>query len=71
VSFAAITLCVASLQMFIVVTYFFIYLVRELLDTPSYYGTHVARGNNLTISAKIRINRPEYQTSYDVILNIK
>jgi hypothetical protein len=38
VSFAAITLCVASLQVFIVVVvvYFVIDSVRELLDTPSY-----------------------------------
>jgi hypothetical protein len=35
VSFAAITLCVASQQVFIIV-YFVIDLVRELLDTPSY-----------------------------------
>jgi uncharacterized protein HemY len=39
VSFAAITLCVASQRVFIivvVVVYFVIYLVRKLLDTPSY-----------------------------------
>jgi hypothetical protein len=35
VSFAAVTLCVASQQVFIVV-YFFIDSVRNLLDTPSY-----------------------------------
>jgi hypothetical protein len=35
VSFAAITLCVASQRVFIVV-YFVIGLVRKLLDTPSY-----------------------------------
>jgi hypothetical protein len=35
VSFAAITLCVASQRMFIVV-YFVIDSVRKLLDTPSY-----------------------------------
>jgi hypothetical protein len=46
VSFAAITLCVASQRMFIVVTvYFVIVSVRELLDTPSYSlcgGLHVS-----------------------------
>jgi hypothetical protein len=37
VSFAAITFCVASQRVFIVVRlYFVIDLVRELLDTPSY-----------------------------------
>jgi hypothetical protein len=36
VSFAAITLCVASQRVFIVV-YFVIDSVRKLLDTPSYY----------------------------------
>jgi hypothetical protein len=37
VSFAAITLCVASHQVFIVV-YFVIDSVRKLLDKPSYMG---------------------------------
>jgi hypothetical protein len=36
VSFAAITLCVASQQVFIVVVYFVTDSVRQLLDTPSY-----------------------------------
>jgi hypothetical protein len=37
VSFAAITLCVASQHVFVVVVvYFVIDLVRKLLDTPSY-----------------------------------
>jgi hypothetical protein len=37
VSFAAVTLCVASQQVFIVaVAYFFIDSVRKLLVTPSY-----------------------------------
>jgi hypothetical protein len=37
VSFAAITLCVASQQVFIVVSvYFVIDSARKLLDTPSY-----------------------------------
>jgi hypothetical protein len=38
VSFAAITLCVASQQVFIVVVYVVIVSVRKLLDTPSYIG---------------------------------
>jgi hypothetical protein len=36
VSFAAITLCIASQRVFIVV-YFVIDLVRKLLDTPAYF----------------------------------
>jgi hypothetical protein len=36
VSFATITLCVAPQQVFIVVVYFVIDLVRERLNTPSY-----------------------------------
>jgi hypothetical protein len=36
VSFAAITLSVASQRVFIVVVYFVIDSVRKLLDTPSY-----------------------------------
>jgi uncharacterized protein HemY len=49
VSFAAITLCVASQRVFIVVVvvvvvvvYFFINSVRKLLDTPSYMGVYYA-----------------------------
>jgi hypothetical protein len=36
VSFAAITLCVASRRVFIVAVYFVIDSVQKLLDTPSY-----------------------------------
>jgi hypothetical protein len=36
VSFAAITLCVASQRVFIVAVYYVIDSVRKLLDTPSY-----------------------------------
>jgi hypothetical protein len=37
VSFATITLCVASQRVFIVISvYFIIHSVRKLLDTPSY-----------------------------------
>jgi hypothetical protein len=43
VSFAAITICVASQRVFIVVVvvvvYFVIDSVRKLLDTPSYFIT--------------------------------
>jgi hypothetical protein len=43
VSFAAITLCVASQQVFIVVSVYFVMdSVRKLLDTPSY--SHVRSG---------------------------
>jgi hypothetical protein len=37
VSFAAITLCIASWRVFIFVVYFVIDSVRKLLDTPSYH----------------------------------
>jgi len=37
VSFAAITLCVASQRVFIIVAYFVIDSVRKLLVTPSYF----------------------------------
>jgi hypothetical protein len=39
VSFASITLCVASQRVFVVVVYFVIVLVWKLLDTPSYIPT--------------------------------
>jgi hypothetical protein len=42
VSFAAITFCVASQRVFVVV-YFVIDSVRELLDTPSYIH-NIAQG---------------------------
>jgi hypothetical protein len=38
VSFAAITLCVASQRVLIVIVYFDINSVRKLLDTSSYVG---------------------------------
>jgi hypothetical protein len=42
VSFAAVTLCVASQRVFIVVSvYFVIDSVRKLMDTPSYITKHV------------------------------
>jgi len=36
VSFSAITLCIASQRVFMIVVYFVIDSVREILDTPSY-----------------------------------
>jgi hypothetical protein len=39
VSFSAITLCVVSQRVFIVVVYFVNDSVRKLLDTPSYIRT--------------------------------
>jgi hypothetical protein len=57
VSFAAITLCIASQRVFIVVVYFVIDSVRKLLDTPEpnklrYQNT---RENASVMSAPIRI----------------
>jgi hypothetical protein len=45
VSFAAITLCVASQRVFIV--YFVIDSVRKLLDTPSYKDLCVSFGSGM------------------------
>jgi hypothetical protein len=38
VSFAVVTTCVASQQVFIIIVYFVIDSVRKILDTPSYYS---------------------------------
>jgi hypothetical protein len=44
VSFASVTLCVASQRVFIVVSvYFIIDSVVKLLDTQSYYGKLISR----------------------------
>jgi len=43
VSFVAITLCVASQRVFIVVVYFVIDSVRKLLGTPSYVHAKLCR----------------------------
>jgi hypothetical protein len=43
VSFAAITLCVASQRVFIVAVYFVIDSVRKSLDTPSYVSIWLAQ----------------------------
>jgi hypothetical protein len=49
VSFAAVTLCVASQRVFIiVVVYFVIYSVRKLLDTPSYPSIRFGGLRNIT-----------------------
>jgi hypothetical protein len=44
VSFAAITLCISSQRVFVVV-YFVIDSVRKLLDTPSYSGDQVSQNS--------------------------
>jgi hypothetical protein len=49
VSFATITLYVASQRVLIVVAYFVIDSVRKLLDTPSYMSRH-----KLTIQPNLR-----------------
>jgi hypothetical protein len=53
VSFAAITLCVASQRVFIVVrVYFVVDSIRKLLDTPSYIveqGEDCERGNGKNV----------------------
>jgi hypothetical protein len=52
VSFAAITLCVASQRVFIVVVYFVIDSVRKLLDKPSYYKLTI-------LFLRVLLNRPK------------
>jgi hypothetical protein len=60
VSFAAITLCVASQRVFIVVVDFVIDSIRELLDTPSHIQLGVKRGNVLSTFLLIfALNTPE------------
>jgi hypothetical protein len=78
VSFAAITLCVASERVFIVVVvYFVIDSVRKLLDTPSYINLSVERSRNtpvsqindsLTQSINQSINRYEVRYWFVVLL---
>jgi hypothetical protein len=84
VSFAAITLCVASQRVFIVVVYFVVDSVRKLLDTPSYvdwmHSTHdgveyrdfVMMVVNLRVTFQQRIFEPMdiYQQFMDDRLNL-
>jgi hypothetical protein len=63
VSFAAITLCVASQRVFVVV-YFVIHSVRKLLDTPSHVSVQVVRVTywlykNLFVSARNEHQKPK------------
>jgi hypothetical protein len=56
VSFAAITLCVASQRVFVVVSiYFVIESVRKLLDTPSYRNTALSTNFEVFREMKIKI----------------
>jgi hypothetical protein len=53
VSFAAVTLCVASKRVFIVVSiYFVIGSVRKLLDTPSYRETMLRAGRQVLVPGR-------------------
>jgi hypothetical protein len=62
VSFAAITLCVASQRVFVVVVYFVIDSVRKLLDTPSYnndiwHSAEAVNGlNSIRFPAMVRLS---------------
>jgi hypothetical protein len=57
VSFAAITLCVASQRVFIVVSvYFVIDSVRKLLDTPSYIVLAVFLYMNYYVNSELLNN---------------
>jgi hypothetical protein len=46
VSFAAITLCVASQRVFIIIVYFIINSVQKLLNIPSYFSLPFLRTKN-------------------------
>jgi len=47
--FAAISLCVTSERVFVVVVYFVVASVRKLFDTPSYFASTIhANGLNST-----------------------
>jgi hypothetical protein len=79
VSFAAITLCVASQRVFIVV-YFVIDSVRKLLDTPSYIivnwfraifvssCTHTESTLHFDLSLPINFNEPDVLNSISFFL---
>jgi hypothetical protein len=57
VSFASITLCVASQRVFIVVVYFVIDSVRKLLDIPSYITLQITPGLVHSYSARQKMSR--------------
>jgi hypothetical protein len=59
VSFAAITLCIASQRVFIlvVVVYFVIDSVRKLLDTPSYSKARIV--SRSIVSSFSGLKRPD------------
>jgi hypothetical protein len=60
VSFAAITLCVASQRVFIVVSvYFVIDSVRKLFDSPSYVQDGVARMGEMRNARKTLVRKLE------------
>jgi hypothetical protein len=70
VSFAAITLCVASQRVFILV-YFVIDSVRKLLDTPSYifvlYFSHSStyvwnRDSSISVLTRLQARRPGFDS---------
>jgi hypothetical protein len=59
VSFTAITLCVASERVFVVVVYFVIDLVLKLLDTPRTLAAVLGWGSYKSVSKSFRIGRLE------------
>jgi hypothetical protein len=62
VSFAAITLCIASQQVFIIVSvYFVIDSVRKLLDTSSY--SYVRGKNPTNLLLEVHTNGPQADLS--------
>jgi hypothetical protein len=64
-SFAAITLCVASQRVFIVVVYFVISSVRNLLDITSYIEVvlmRTFRSDSTSVVTRLRAGRPRFDS---------
>jgi uncharacterized membrane protein len=67
VSFAAITLCVTS-QRVLIVVYFVIDTVRKLLDTPSYTESKAPREVLRSVNGHANLNSTNITKSMDIFL---
>jgi hypothetical protein len=63
-SFAAITLCVASQRVFIIVVYFIIDSVRKLLDIPSHRPALMPAYPMGTGTLALRVKRPSCEADH-------
>jgi hypothetical protein len=69
VSFVAITLCVASQRVFIVVVDFVIDTVRKILDIPSQHDPVHMMGeffNCTALHVSIFLSQEKYKNSYEI-----